>query len=77
MNLKSIKKYITITSGKKPTTATTPPIIPSTKIDDQIDSLFKSPATHSWNISSSVTRPGIVNPFLKTIFHRRTIGFYC
>ena len=59
----AIKKYITITSGKNPITAPTPPIIPSTKIDFINPSLSNKLPTHSPNVSISDTKPGIVNPF--------------
>ena len=61
------KKYITITSGKKPTTAPTPPIIPSTMIVCNIGAAFDiNPETHSPNISINVTSPGISLPAITT-----------
>ena len=48
----AMRKYITITSGRKPTTAPTPPMIPSTKIACKIGDAFSTfPATHPWNTS--------------------------
>ena len=63
---KAIKKYITITSGKNPITAITPPMIPSTRIEPQIlssPSTDTRPATHSWNNSSQpVNKSAIHTP---------------
>ena len=63
---KEMRKYITITRGRNPTTALTPPIIPSVRsaLKNSFASAFsKAEATHSLNISIRVTRPGIVKPF--------------
>ena len=61
---KAIRKYITITNGRKPTTAPTPPIIPSTMIDASKGLAFSmSLDTHSPNISIKVTSPGTVSSF--------------
>ena len=52
----AIKKYITITRGKNPTTATTPPITPSTKsADNKGFASTKNPPTQLWNISNQPT----------------------
>ena len=60
----AIRKYITITSGRNPTTAITPPITPSTNSAER--SGFAPsirPPTQPWNISSRGTSPGIKVPF--------------
>ncbi len=49
---RAMRKYITITNGRKPTTAPTPPIIPSTSRAYKKGFAFSSnPPTHSWNVS--------------------------
>ena len=57
------RKYITMTSGRKPMTAPTPPIMPSTMIVCKMGAVLTSkPLTHSPNISIKVTRPGSARP---------------
>ena len=57
----AIRKYITITSGRKPTTATTPPITPSTRIAESSGlASSRSPPTHPWNFSSHPTRKSAI-----------------
>ena len=61
------RKYITITRGRKPTTAPTPPIMPSTIIvTSKGFAPSIRPPTHSPNHSISVTSPGITVPFLSS-----------
>ena len=63
----AMRKYITITRGRNPTTAPTPPMIPSTIIEERSGFAFsRSPPAHSPNISIRVTRPGTVLPFLNS-----------
>ena len=53
---RAIRKYITITRGRNPTTAPTPPTIPSARSAERIAGLFSScPATHPWNVSIQPT----------------------
>ena len=53
---RAIKKYITITSGRNPTTATTPPITPSTsKADKSGFASSKNPPTQPWKVSNQPT----------------------
>ena len=59
---RAIRKYITITSGRKPTTAPTPPIIPSTRSDCKNGFAFSTkPATHSWNVSIQPTSQSAIH----------------
>ena len=59
-----MRKYITITRGRKPTTAPTPPMIPSTIIDLSRGAAFAiSPSTHAPSHSMRVTSPGITSSF--------------
>ena len=65
---REMRKYITITRGRKPTTADTPPIIPSVRSDARKGfASTRRPATHSLNMSIRVTRPGIAKPFSNSI----------
>ena len=53
---RAIRKYITITSGRKPTTAPTPPMIPSTRIAYNSGFAFSiNPPTQPWNVSIQPT----------------------
>ena len=59
---RAIRKYITMTSGKKPTTAPTPPIIPSTRSDCKNGFAFSTrPATHSWKTSIQLTSQSAIH----------------
>ena len=58
----AIRKYITITSGRKPTTAPTPPTIPSARIAcSSGDPPSSSPDTYPWNVSIQPTSQSAIH----------------
>ena len=60
----AIRKYITITSGKNPTTAPTPPTIPSASNACKkalAPAASREVATHSWNISMYPTSQSAIS----------------
>ena len=58
----AIRKYITMTSGRKPTTAPTPPMIPSTKSACVNGLAFAtSSPTHAWNVSIQPTSQSAIH----------------
>ena len=61
-----MRKYITMTRGRKPTTALTPPMMPSVSSaarKGSASAFASRPAAQSLKASIRVTRPGMVVPF--------------
>ena len=59
---RAIRKYITITSGRKPTTAPTPPMIPSTRSAYNNGLAFSIiPPTQPWNVSIQATSQSAIH----------------
>ena len=59
---RAIRKYITITRGRKPTTAPTPPMIPSTRSAYRSGFAFSiSPPTHPWKVSIHATSQSAIH----------------
>jgi len=58
----AIRKNITMIRGRKPTTAPTPPMIPSPMIVERSAGLFSiAPPTNSWNVSIHPTSQSAIH----------------